>query len=59
MSTIGLFMVNAISTDQLNGSDMYTSGRCGSAAIKVWFITGLVLSFGSIIAACWAMALYY
>eukprot|EP00049_Salpingoeca_infusionum_P018476 m.357400 g.357400 ORF g.357400 m.357400 type:complete len:162 (-) comp17814_c0_seq1:288-773(-) len=59
MSTIGLFMVNAVSNDQLSGGDMYDGGRCGPAAIKVWFIIGLVLSFGALIGACWVMAEYF
>ncbi|EGD76885.1 hypothetical protein PTSG_08232 [Salpingoeca rosetta] len=58
MSTLGLFMVNAISAEMLSG-DVYTDGCLGTAGARVWLLLGLVMSFGSLIAATWVMIEQY
>eukprot|EP00055_Hartaetosiga_balthica_P002619 m.4611 g.4611 ORF g.4611 m.4611 type:complete len:164 (-) comp2263_c0_seq1:1030-1521(-) len=58
MSTIGLFMVNAISGEMLEGN-MYSDGCLGSTGARVWLLFGLVISFGSLISAIWVMVDQY
>eukprot|EP00047_Mylnosiga_fluctuans_P012828 m.27997 g.27997 ORF g.27997 m.27997 type:complete len:162 (-) comp4485_c0_seq1:66-551(-) len=57
-ATVGLFMFNSISIHQ-GDSSMYTSGAIGSVGARVFLFLGLLVSFGSAIAAVWVMILHY
>eukprot|EP00045_Choanoeca_perplexa_P007995 m.73169 g.73169 ORF g.73169 m.73169 type:complete len:167 (-) comp14313_c0_seq1:1882-2382(-) len=57
MSTVGMFMVNAISAEMLN-SGYYSDGVLGPVGARVWLVLGLVMSFGCLISATWMMVEY-
>lgn len=54
MSTLSLFMINAVSNGQIRG-DSYTTGCMGQRGARVWLFLGFVLGFGSLIASCWIL----
>ncbi|ROT74356.1 putative transmembrane protein 50B [Penaeus vannamei] len=54
IATIAMFMVNSVSNGQVRG-DMYTDGCMGPLGARIWLFLGLMLSFGSLIAACWIL----
>eukprot|EP01147_Barroeca_monosierra_P000167 gene167-3558_t len=58
ISSVGLFMVNAISSEMLSG-EVYTDGFLGTTGARVWLLIGLVMSFGSLIASTWVMIEVY
>eukprot|EP00053_Salpingoeca_punica_P024982 m.15365 g.15365 ORF g.15365 m.15365 type:complete len:173 (+) comp7370_c0_seq1:75-593(+) len=57
-STIGLFMINAVSATQMD-ADNYTEGKCGPTGVRLWLFLGLMISFGSMIGAIWLFAEKY
>lgn len=46
--------VNTVSNGQVRG-DMYTDGCIGPYGARIWLFLGLMLSFGSLIGACWIL----
>lgn len=46
--------VNTVSNGQVWG-DMYTDGCVGQHGARIWVFLGLVLSFGSLVGACWIL----
>ncbi|XP_072144245.1 uncharacterized protein [Dermacentor andersoni] len=54
MSTLSLFMINAVSNGQIRG-DSYTTGCIGQRGARVWLFLGFALGFGSLIASCWIL----
>uniref|UniRef100_A0A2P2HZ73 Transmembrane protein 50A-like n=2 Tax=Hirondellea gigas TaxID=1518452 RepID=A0A2P2HZ73_9CRUS len=54
MATIAMFMINTISNGQVRG-DSYDGGCMGSFGARIWLFFGLMLSFGSLIGACWIL----
>ncbi|XP_013785834.2 transmembrane protein 50A-like, partial [Limulus polyphemus] len=54
MSTLSLFMINAVSNGQVRG-DSYSTGCIGQQGARVWLFLGFVLGFGSLIAASWIL----
>ncbi|XP_076029236.1 transmembrane protein 50A [Oratosquilla oratoria] len=54
IATIGMFMVNTVTSGQMRG-DTYTDGCMGPYGARIWLFLGFVLSFGSLIAACWIL----
>ncbi|KAK8721891.1 hypothetical protein OTU49_012624 [Cherax quadricarinatus] len=54
IATLALLMVNTVSNGQVRG-DMYTDGCIGPYGARIWLFLGLMLSFGSLIAACWIL----
>ncbi|XP_064107750.1 transmembrane protein 50A [Macrobrachium rosenbergii] len=54
IATLAMLMVNTVSNGQIRG-DMYTDGCIGPFGARIWLFLGLMLSFGSIIAACWIL----
>lgn len=49
-----LHRVNTVSSGQVRG-DLYTDGCMGPYGARIWLFLGLMLSFGSLIAACWIL----
>ncbi|KAL7644051.1 UNVERIFIED_CONTAM: hypothetical protein RMT77_004863 [Armadillidium vulgare] len=54
MATLAMFMVNSVSNSQIAGEGM-TDGCLGLMGSRVWFFLGLMLTFGSMIGACWIL----
>lgn len=54
IATLAMLMVNTVSSGQLRG-DLYTDGCLGPYGARIWLFLGLVLSIGSLIAACWIL----
>lgn len=54
MATVAMFMVNMVSNEQVRG-DAVEGGCMGSYGARIWLFLGLMLSFGSLIAACWIL----
>lgn len=54
MSTLAMLLVNTVSNGAVRG-DMYTDGCLGPFGARIWLFLGLMLSFGSLIAACWIL----
>ena len=46
--------VNSVTNGQVRG-DMYTDGCIGPYGARIWLFLGLMLSFGSLIGACWIL----
>ena len=46
--------VNTVTNGQVRG-DSYDGGCLGGFGAKIWFFLGLMLSFGSLIGACWIL----
>lgn len=56
MSTVGLFMVNAISTQQVTGTDdFYTEGCLGKRGARVWMFFGFLFTFGGLVGSLWIL----
>lgn len=54
IATLAMLMVNTVSNGQVRG-DMYTDGCIGPYGARIWLFLGLMLSFGSLIGACWIL----
>jgi len=54
ISTLSMFMINAVSNSQVRGDSM-NEGLLGSKGARVWLLFGFLIGFGSLIAACWIM----
>uniref|UniRef100_A0A914UTB2 Transmembrane protein 50A n=2 Tax=Plectus sambesii TaxID=2011161 RepID=A0A914UTB2_9BILA len=54
VSTVAMFMVNAVSNSQVRGEAM-NEGMLGIKGARLWLMIGFVLTFGSLVAAIWIM----
>ncbi|KAK4304429.1 hypothetical protein Pmani_023620 [Petrolisthes manimaculis] len=54
VATFAMLMVNTVSSGQVRG-DLYTDGCIGPYGARIWLFLGLMLSFGSLIGACWIL----
>jgi len=54
IGTISLFMVNSVTTAQIQG-DSYSGGCMGPRGAKLWLFIGFVLGFSALIASCWIL----
>ncbi|CAH1227214.1 transmembrane protein 50B-like isoform X2 [Branchiostoma lanceolatum] len=54
ISTLAMFMINAVSNAQVRG-DTYSTGCMGQTGARVWMFIGFLLAFGSLIGASWIL----
>ncbi|XP_066922487.1 transmembrane protein 50A-like [Clytia hemisphaerica] len=54
VSTIALFMINAVSNAQVRG-DTFEGGCLGQTGARIWLLLGFLLGFGGLIGACWVL----
>lgn len=52
IGTISLFMINSVTTAQMQG-DSYSGGCMGPRGVRLWLFIGLILGFAAVIASCW------
>jgi len=54
LSTVSMFMINAVSNTQVRGEAM-TEGVLGTRGARLWLLLGFVVGFGSLIASVWIL----
>jgi hypothetical protein len=54
LSTVSMFMINAVSNSQVRGEAM-TEGVMGTRGARLWLLLGFVVGFGSLIASVWIL----
>jgi len=54
LSTVSMFMINAVSNSQVRGEAM-TEGALGTRGARLWLLLGFVVGFGSLIASIWIL----
>jgi len=54
LSTVSMFMINAVSNSQVRGEAM-TEGVLGTRGARLWLLLGFVVGFGSLIASIWIL----
>ena len=58
MKIIFHFRINSVSNEQISGDGM-TDGFLGTRGSRAWFFVGMLISFGSLFAACWILFAAY